>query len=115
MFEIRDTNIYGKGVFANTHIPKGTKITFDCIKIKQGSVPDYEFGYTHIESLLCLGIGSYFNHSDTPNMKFPIFDEHNKTQTWETIKDIKEGEEMVFNYGCEFKSKLIHGEVVFVK
>ncbi len=65
-------------------------------------IANYYFDWEDDQGALCLGYGSIFNHSYTPNVFFDYkYDE--RILIFKAIRDIKEGEELYINYGqgCE--------------
>lgn len=57
---------------------------------------------------LALGMGSLFNHSDTPNIEWD-FNEENQLILFYTLREIKQNEELTINYGWDdypWKSKV---------
>lgn len=102
-------NKAGRGVFALAPMKKGELIEkcpviaiseSDTAHITEESLVTYMyyFGEKKDRSVVALGFGSIYNHTDTPNA---VYKENFKEQTIEfwTIKDIKKGEEITVNYG----------------
>jgi SET domain-containing protein len=112
---IKPSPLHGIGVFAIRDIPKGTKDIFseglgDWIKVSKAEVDDLP---THSRELIenhCLfdeesyfipeygfklvDLVIYLNHSETPNVI-----SLNEGEQFETLVDIKEGEELLVDYG----------------
>ena len=97
----------GRGLFATEDIKVNTKIhEAYFIKTKDKEVdlcPDiakYVFGYSKTYSVLCLGLGSLFNHSDTPSVQ-AYFDKNENGEIMEfwTTRDVVAGEELFISYG----------------
>lgn len=95
----------GKGVFASDFIKKGEIIEVapililefsDFIDTKWNLLFEYYF-WLDDYVVLALGYGSLYNHSKNPNAKYEISKE-DKTITFKSIKEIKKGEEIYFNY-----------------
>ena len=87
MFDIRDSNIEGQGVFATKDIKKGVVIG-DAYNII-GQVNDkYIAGDITV-------LGLMHNHSDTPTAKPEMY---NDTVYFEAVRYIKEGEEITCDY-----------------
>lgn len=98
--------INGLGVFAEEDIEKGSTIEivplllmsmkeFDLIK--QTKLYFYFFEYTNNHFAIALGYGSLYNHSYTPNARY-LYNFKNKQLIIKSIKNIKKGEEIFFNY-----------------
>jgi|TARA_R110002153_G_scaffold231117_1_gene384367 SET domain-containing protein len=87
MFDIKDSNIEGQGVFASEHIKK------DCI-----IGPAYEL-IGQVNSKYIAGditiLGLMHNHSTTPTARPEMY---NNTIYFEAINNIKVGEEITCNY-----------------
>ena len=111
----------GRGVFAANAIKKGDIIE-QCpvILITEREVPDlrktelhnYYFMWgddkKHHKAAICLGFGSLYNHSYTPNATYQKNHKENLI-TFIAIKDIKKDEEISVNYNYgnpDDKSKL---------
>ncbi|GKU80452.1 SET domain-containing protein [Paenibacillus sp. L3-i20] len=100
---------FNRGVFATQNISKGTLIhvapviTYlneDHEHIEKTIIADYSFNYGANHSAVCLGYGSLFNHSYTPNATFELnFD--NLSIDFFAHTDITAGEEILINYNGE--------------
>jgi SET domain-containing protein len=92
------------GVFTDTFIPKGTTIEIArTLKIKnehifqnENILNDYVFKLDDKHSLLALGFGSLFNHSDKPLVSYKVTD--GKVYYF-TLADIFPGDEITISYG----------------
>jgi len=92
------------GVFADSFIPKGTtieiartlKINNDHIFQKKNILNDYVFKLDDNYSLLALGFGSLYNHSENPTIIYNVTD---GKVYYKTIKDIFPNEELFVSYG----------------
>lgn len=102
----------GKGVFASQNIKKGEVVEVapiiilqfeELIDTKWNSLFDYYFWMDDFV-VLALGYGSLYNHSDKPNAKYSIY-KNRKEVKFTALKDIKKGEEILFNYRGSLKSK----------
>ncbi|MGM5480654.1 MAG: SET domain-containing protein [Nanobdellota archaeon] len=113
-FIVKDSGIAGKGAFAIQDIPKGTSIVEYKGKIlsKDKAEERAQYHRKHGELWIftlnedCDVDGSrqnnearFVNHSCKPNCEAVNYDEE---EIWiEAIRDIKEGEELTYNYGFE--------------
>ena len=94
----------GFGVFACQDIDEGI-IVETCYSLKtyrQSFNPaiDYLFSFTNTESLLPLGYGSIYNHSDTPNIHWRLINIENPIiMEFFSLKNIKAGDELCHSYG----------------
>ena len=94
---------YGRGVFTNRSFEPGETIELapyiddDTANFK-GVVRDYIFSKngSKEKSVVAFGFGSIYNHSDTPNARWEVTNEHVKIQC---IKPIKKDEEVFITYG----------------
>lgn len=106
----------GRGIFALRDFRKGELVEkspvqpfslADKKKILKTSLKNY-----YIESddgkfnCIMFGYGSIFNHSSDPNAKVD-FDKAKKNVIFKTIKNIKKGEEITFNYNGDSKKNLL--------
>lgn len=123
---VRNSKIHGKGVFARKDIPKGTKIieylgnivsSKEGEKIaeeqynkskKTGSGAVYIFELNKkqdIDGNVSWNPARFINHSCDPNCKYKIIDNH----IWIiSIKNIKKGEELNYNYGYDLNDYKEH-------
>jgi uncharacterized protein len=95
----------GLGVFALEDIAEGEIIEVapilileftDFIDTRWNLLFEYYFWLDDFV-VLALGYGGVYNHSKTPNAKYEISREY-KTITYTALKEIKKGEEILFNY-----------------
>ena len=121
MWKVKKSIIHGTGVFATQNIKKNTRIieyigekvlksegdkrSEDRIKKylnskKTGSVYIFELNKKYdIDGSPLYNKARYINHSCNPNCEVEII----KSQIWiSSIKNIKEGEELSYDYGYEF-------------
>jgi len=119
LYEIKSSNLHGNGIFAAKDIPKGMQIieyVGNIVSKKEGD-KIYEEQY---EKSKTTGLGAvyifelnkkedidgnvswnparFINHSCNPNCKYKIIDNH----IWIiSIRDIKKGEELNYDYGYD--------------
>ena len=105
---IKDTEKYGRGIYATRDIKTGELIEVSPVLIsckdewkylKKTALFDYCFtwGENYEQTAVALGYGSLFNHSYTPNTTF-INNIPNLSIDFYAINDIKDGEEITINY-----------------
>lgn len=109
MITIKKTKKYGRGIFANKNIKKGTiveiseLITIDSTKedkmVSSTKLKHYLYLYKDT-SALALGLGSLFNHSNHPNVSWKM-NEKNKTIVFKVNQDIEKGQQLFIDYGYE--------------
>jgi SET domain-containing protein len=98
----------GKGIFTSERIDAGTLIEIapvivlpskDCTLIDQSFLYNYYFlwGDAHEHYAICLGYGSLYNHSYSPNCIYETY-YADELIHFISIKDIEEGEELTVNY-----------------
>jgi SET domain-containing protein len=98
----------GKGIFTNEPITAGTLIEIapvivlpekDSALIDQSFLYNYYFlwGDEHKGYAICLGYGSLYNHSYSPNCIYETYYEDEAIH-FITIKNIAAGEELTVNY-----------------
>ena len=109
---VKDTKKMGRGVFATESIEAGETIEVapiivlkheDFIDTKWNLLFEYYFWLDH-EVVLALGYGSLYNHSIDPNVEYKI-DTKKRSITFKSIKEIKKGDEIYFNYKASSTSK----------
>ncbi len=95
----------GRGVFASENIKKGETIEVapilvlqfeDFVETRWNLLFEYYF-WLDDEVVLALGYGSMYNHAADSNAEYKI-DIKNKSIAFNALRDIKEGEEIFFNY-----------------
>lgn len=96
----------GLGVFAAALIKKGEIIETcpvlvvprkDYPELKKTILRNYYFMWGHVTVGICLGFGSYYNHSYVPNATYKK-DIKTKTIKFITLRDISKEEEITVNY-----------------
>ncbi len=102
----------GRGVFALRDFKKGevievapvVPVSKDSV-VQNGDAPDgylleWDGNYEDEEYCMPLGYIMMYNHSDEPNLHLDQdFDKYTMTAT--AMRDIKKGEEICWNYGCD--------------
>lgn len=76
----------------------------DADVIEETMLTDYYFIWQRTRIAICLGYGSLFNHSYTPNATFKR-DFKNSVIIFRTVKPIKKGEEICTNYNGNTKDQ----------
>jgi uncharacterized protein len=109
--EIRKSPVHGKGVFATKNIP--SKHIFICNVLLipknedyKGPLYEYHYPWSRTHDSICMGFGSFFNHSSMPNIRILNIDKDNLTKTFVTLRDIKKGEEIFIFYNKKADSIL---------
>jgi hypothetical protein len=109
MLEVKVTKKMGRGLFAKLNIKANTKVhEAYFIRTKDEELnlcPDlakYAFKYSNKYSVICLGVGSLFNHSENPSVE-AYFNKNKNGEIMEfwSTRDIKSGEEVFISYGGE--------------
>jgi SET domain-containing protein len=101
MIKVSFSKIHGRGVFAAWPIPKGTELECDVLLFdnEAQSLKTWSYPWSRNHYSVCMGFGSFLNHSEIPNVKIERIDKEKLTKTFKVIKDINEGEELFLNYG----------------
>ena len=115
---VQDTLNKGRGVFANKDFDLGELIELcdtiflekkDAEFISFTTLHYYTFEIDNKNELLVMGLGSFYNHSYTPNAKcliFPLkYENDYYLMRFEAIKKIRKDEEILINYGGTPDSK----------
>ncbi len=87
LFEIKKSNISGKGVFALKDLKKDLELGLAFEKISETGNPDKDY--------LRTDLGAFVNHSKNNNL---ILKQKNKKFIYITKKVIKKDEELLLNY-----------------
>jgi hypothetical protein len=108
MIKIDFSEIDGRGVFATQDIEIGVELTCE-VMIFENNVEclkkwSYPWSKTHFS--FCVGFGSFFNHSDNPNIKIKNIDKVNLTKTFVITKQVNKGDELLLYYNETFKNQL---------
>lgn len=101
----------GRGVFTKHNISKNTIIEIAPVLvlpnherqwIDQSFLYNYYFlwGDDDLQTAICLGYGSVYNHSYKPNVEYEA-NYAADTITFIAIKNIKAGQELTINYNCD--------------
>lgn len=104
--QVKPSRLHGLGVFTAEALPQNI-IVERCgiIDTDQCSIQTYCFGWPQNQTWECfviaLGYGSYYNHSDTPNVKWSS-DIASRVMVFQTLRDIRAGEELCTNYGPSY-------------
>lgn len=100
MVKVDYSKIHGRGVFTTMFIPKNTELTCDVLLFdnKVTELHQWSFPWDRNKFSMCIGFGSFFNHSDSPNVRIKSIDKNKLTKTFEIIKDVVEGEELLLKY-----------------
>ena len=115
-FEVRNSAIHGRGVFATEKIPKGARLIEYTGEIIPWSVADRRYGdkdgyHTFLfdidgKKVIDAAVGGndsrWINHGCAPNCE--AVGEGNRIFV-EAIKAIKPGEELVYDYGFVFEER----------
>lgn len=107
MLKIKNSKKYGRHIVSTKKILKKTKIESTPLLLfskKDRKIVNHTFLKKYIyhypfkknTDALAMGIGSFFNHSENPNVKFEI--KKNYVVFW-AIKDIKAGDQLFIDYG----------------
>ena len=105
---VKNTKIYGRGVFSTQNIKKGSLLFKDhYLEFKN---KDLKYGketilncywYDNQKScLLALGLGSLLNHNLNSNVEC-VIDEKNKVIEFYSTKSILKGEQLFLDYGYD--------------
>lgn len=92
----------GWGVFTNEKIKKGQiieQIYSIPINIHMKDFYDYFYEFNGTDTLLPLGFGCIYNHSDSENIHWKIIDKKKFIIEFIAVKDIEVGDELCHNYG----------------
>lgn len=109
---VKDSGKMGRGVFATENIEKGEVIEVapiivlqfeDFVETRWNLLFEYYF-WMDDEVVLALGYGSLYNHAADANAEYKI-GVKKKSITFKAVKDIKKGEEILFNYKGSSSSK----------
>ena len=99
----------GRGVFADRAFKRADIVEAcpvipiseeDFAKLKDTALENYPFSWKGTGTCMVLGYGSLYNHSDTPNIAWVDVEMLN-LKTFFALRDIEEGEELLFDYNNE--------------
>lgn len=94
----------GWGVFCKEKINKDEIVeTCYCIVDNHNTTSLKKYVYnrnkTSSDVYYCFGFGSLYNHSNIPNLKFDVADEHRHIVTFTALQNIDINEELCIYYG----------------
>jgi SET domain-containing protein len=106
----------GRGVYARSVIPSHTVIEIspvivmpaaDRVNLDKTLLHDYIFEWGEDEKQCCMALGyiPLYNHSFTPNCEY-IMNFRKQLITVKTIRAVKKGEELVFNYNGDKEKEM---------
>jgi SET domain-containing protein len=100
---IKKSPIDGKGVFSTQKIATGTILVCDLMIVDKSyelndDIKKYYYPFSKWCWSICLGFGSFFNSSLSPNIKIYKLDKKNLQLYFITIKPIKKDEELFLKY-----------------
>lgn len=103
LIKIKESNIHGKGVFATTKLERGLILTCDVLIVDQLSKEHplyvYQYPWLFKKNCICIGFGSYFNHSKEPNVRIVSTDKIKLTMSFILLKDVYPSSELFIDYG----------------
>jgi SET domain-containing protein len=101
MIKVDFSKIHGRGVFATKPIPKGTELECDVLLLDNDTqtLKTWSYPWSRNQYSVCIGFGTFLNHSETPNVKIERISKERLTKTFKVVKDINEGEELLLKYG----------------
>lgn len=102
---VAKSTVHGRGVFSSRKIKKGEVfltepvLVVDCKEDNCDQIKKYYYPW-HANKYysICMGAGSFFNHSDEPNVKIHSIDQDEKTMSFSALEDIEEGSELFIKY-----------------
>lgn len=111
------SKISGRGVFAKSKIEKGEVIEIAPVIIiplnEKNKIPLELARYVfksgvpgHETSALAMGLGSFYNHSESPNAEYRLFT-LKRVLEFRAIEDIEQGMEITVNYGYELPEEFL--------
>lgn len=103
----------GRGVYSDCEIKAGEFVCecellvlseTDTALLSRTDLKYYTYAFTNLQDCLALGVGSLFNHSEDPNIKFEL-SKHNASGRpvliFIALKDIKPGEQLCIDYRAD--------------
>ena len=107
---IKNTKTMGRGIFAPEHIKRGVLIhVSELLKIPLTEIiycptlEKYVFGYDKKHSVMALGLGSLFNHSEEPNVEaWHGYKDDREIMEFRTICQVKKGQQLFIDYGKNY-------------
>lgn len=108
MVKVMRSKIHGKGVFSNETVKKGDEISCDVLTFNKHAdlLSNYHYPWGADESCICVGFGSFFNHSNKPNFKIKRIDKLNKIKYFVALCNIEKDMELTMFYNNKFENSL---------
>ncbi|MEK7631014.1 MAG: SET domain-containing protein [Patescibacteria group bacterium] len=112
---IQKTKDRGRGIIAERNFKKGDVIEVAPVIVMSAAEKEYikktelfnhyfDWGTDSKKAAICLGLGSIYNHSWTPNAKY-VYREKDEVLIFTAIKPIKKGEEICTSYNGDAADK----------
>lgn len=98
MVEVRNSPVHGRGVFAKVVIRKGTELSNDVILVGLDVVNQHVYPWSSYNHSICAGFGSFFNHSEMPNMRISGISKERLKKYFVSLRDIQVNEELFIKY-----------------
>ena len=70
----------------------------DVILVNDNILSDYQYPWLAKTKSICMGFGSFFNHSIEPNIQILKIDKIKLRKYFIILRDIKKGEELLLKY-----------------
>jgi SET domain-containing protein len=101
MVKVDFSKIDGRGVFATGPIYAGTELTCEVMLFENGieALAKWSYPWSRTHFSFCVGFGSFFNHSDRPNVRIKGIDKEKLVKTFVVTRKIDTGEELFLDYG----------------
>lgn len=107
----------GRGVFARSHIPRGTVIEQVPVIVvpareigsRQSALADYTYEWGRNTVAIALGYGCLYNHSYRPNAEVQS---GHRSLKFVAIRTIRPGQQITFNYNGTFSRKSVGFRVI---
>lgn len=115
MFYIKETEKFGRGLYASRRIKTGELVTQceilvlspdDTKKVNETELQFYTFKFDSERDCLVLGDGEIFNHSDNPNVSYTLVTlnengRSRKVMIFTAKRDIDECEQLFIDYAAD--------------
>lgn len=111
--EVNDSETHGRGVFTKVDLPVGTILEechivklnctwYDLDDVSKNYYFAWPIGKNANSIVMVLGYGMLYNHNKDHNVTF-FSNEEKNVMVYQTVRDIKAGEELFINYGSEYE------------
>lgn len=105
MIQVKESPLHGRGVFAISDMRKGAVLECPVVLVeKMYTIPGlntYLYPWDRSHNSICMGFGSFFNSSQSPNVVIDSIDKDKMVKRFRLLTNVKQGTELLLKYNIE--------------